>query len=126
MAAPKSLAAAKKAPRVGGWYRLLQDYGAGVGALQAHRICPTDPERVRKAGLHVQVVDLVEAGTAGVGAADHTTPLVQWFDRAPSGRITCHHLQFQASAFAALFTEADEPPEYGLYIEQISHPPDGD
>lgn len=120
MAAPKSLAASKKHMKTGSWYRLLVDYGAGVGALQADRIDPTDPERQRRGSLCVQVVDLVEAGTPGVGVADHTTPLVQWFDRAPSGRYTCHLVQFPAGRFAELFAEATEPPEYAAYIEQVS------
>lgn len=125
MAAPKSLAKAKKAPQVGGWYQLLSDYGDGVGALRAERIDPTDADRLQKAGLHLQVVDLVEPGTAGVGVADHVTPLCQWFDRAPSGRITCHLLQFPAAVFADLVAEASEPPEFALYVEQLSKPPDG-
>jgi hypothetical protein len=123
MAAPKSLSAAKKQVKAGGWYRLLEDYGSGVGALQAERIDPTDPDRQRKAPLCVQVVDLVEAGTPGVGMADHTTPLVQWFDRAPSGRLTCHVIQFPADRFAELFAEAKEPPEFAAYVEQVSAPP---
>ncbi len=122
MTAPKSLAAAKKEPLVGGWYRLLEDYGSGVGALQAERIDPTDADRQRRAPLCVQVVDLVEPGTPGVGAADHTTPLVQWVDRAPSGRYTCHLIQFPAARFAELFALAKEPPEWAAYVEQVSSP----
>ncbi|MFE6745958.1 hypothetical protein ACFVGM_08915 [Kitasatospora purpeofusca] len=118
MASPKSLAVTKRAVRVGGWYRLLEDYGAGVGALLAERVDPADPVRQRTAPLCVQVVDLVEAGTPGVGVADHTTPLVQWVDRAPSGRLTCHVLQFPASRFDALFAEAKEPPEWAAYVQQ--------
>lgn len=125
MAAPKTLAAAKKAPKVGSWYQLLADYGDGVGALRAMRVDPTDPERLRTTGLRLQVVDLVEPGTAGVGVVDHVSPLCQWIDRAPSGRFTCHMIQFPAAVFAGLVAEADEPPEFALYVEQVSRPPDG-
>lgn len=89
-----------------GWYELTVDYGEDVGMIAA--------------GTRVRVVGVYAPGTPGVGAADSVSPLVQWVQKAPSGRWVPRTVHFTAEQFRALFTPASEPAQWQEWRDQQS------
>lgn len=121
MAPPKSLKKAGKSPEVGQWYRLLSDFGNGVGMLKkSRRYRNRRGEEIADNPRQLLVLDIVEPGTAGVGYSAEQTVLCLWLDQAGAGRLTPRHLSLPASQFVELVTDGSEPPEYPDWQEQTN------
>jgi hypothetical protein len=112
---PSSLADAGTAPEKGGWYRLLRDYGVGVGMLTASVV--QDGE---EAPRQFRLLDVFEPGTPGIGVLDEESPVLLWLETVAGGRIGAHHIQFRMHDFLALFTVGAEPPEWQTFLTQQS------
>lgn len=86
------------------WYRLTADFGEGVGMIPA--------------GTHVLVLGVHPPGTPGIGADVEDSPVCQWVQRAPSGRLVPRNVHFTAEAFRRLFVTAAEPPQWREWLDQ--------
>ncbi|MEU1816097.1 hypothetical protein ABZ543_13000 [Streptomyces roseifaciens] len=119
MASPKPRQVTGKMPVVGRWYRLLRDYGEGPGMVKATHAYFAEHGVEESAGpRQMLVLELCESGTHGIGYSPSDSVLLAWFQRAPSGRISRHHLALPEGHFVELFGAGSEPPEYAQWQRQ--------
>lgn len=120
MAAPtKSLKKAKETPERGKWYRLLEDFGEGVGMLtKTRRYRPAGSDVVQEGDRMLLVLAVVEPASYGVGYSPEYTIVAMWLEQTGPGRITQHHISFPMTQFTELVGPGEEPPEYADWQAQ--------
>ncbi|MFV0135503.1 hypothetical protein ACLGIH_20165 [Streptomyces sp. HMX87] len=121
MAELKSLAETEDTPAKGQWYRLLSDFGEGVGMLtRTHRYRPPGGDEVQEHGRMLLVLDVVAPATAGVGYSAEDTVVAMWLEQTAPGRLSQHHISLPESQFCALVGPGEEPPEYADWQAQMA------
>lgn len=121
MTATKSLAEAGVLPEKGKWYRLLSDFGVGVGMLtRAHRYRPAGSETDIESDRMLLVLDVVESATHGVGYAYEDSVLSLWLAQTGPGRLSAHHLSLPMTQFTELVGAGEEPPEWQDWQNQLT------
>lgn len=119
MADIKSLAESDEKPARGQWYRLLSDFGEGVGMLtRTHRYRAPGAEEDQESDRMLLVLAIVEPAAYGVGYSPEETVVAMWLEQTAPGRITQHHLSFPMTQFAELVGPGVEPPEYADWQAQ--------
>jgi len=115
----KSLAETEDIPARGQWYRLLSDFGEGVGMLtKTHRYRSPGSDDVQESDRMLLVLAIVEPAAYGVGYSPEYTVVAMWLEQTAPGRFSQHHLSFPMSQFTELVGPGEEPPEYGDWQTQ--------
>jgi hypothetical protein len=117
----KSLAETGDTPTRGKWYRLLSDFGEGVGMLtRTHRYRTPGSDEFQESDRMLLVLAVVEPATAGVGYSAEDTVVAMWLEQTAPGRFSQHHISFPESQFAELVGPGEEPPEYADWQAQTA------
>ncbi|WP_369042242.1 hypothetical protein [Streptomyces sp. Midd1] len=121
MADIKSLAESGKTPARGQWYRLLRDFGEGVGMLtQTHRYRPSGSDDMQESDRMLLVLAIVEPASYGVGYSPERSVVAMWLEQTAPGRFSQHHLSFPMTQFTELVGPGEEPPEYADWQVQMA------
>lgn len=121
MAETKSLAETEVTPVRGKWYRLLADFGEGVGMLTAtHRYRTPGSEEIQESDRMLLVLAVVEPATYGVGYSPEHTVVAMWLEQTAPGRFSQHHISFPMAQFTELVGPGEEPPEYADWQTQTA------
>lgn len=121
MAAIKSLTETEDTPAKGKWYRLLSDFGEGVGMLsRTRRYRSPGSDEVQEDDRMLLVLEVVEPATAGVGYSAEDTVVAMWLEQTAPGRLSQHHISFPQSQFCDLVGPGEEPPEYRDWQAQMA------
>jgi hypothetical protein len=107
-------------PQKGQWYRLIADFGEGVGMLTKtwRYASPTGveyPDNPRT----VLVLQVVEPAASGVGYSPEDTVLCLWIRTSRPGRLSAHHLSLPVTQFLEVFEDGVEPPEWADWQAQM-------
>lgn len=121
MAATKSLKKAGTQPEKGQWYKLLADYGVGVGMLtKTWRYRPAGAEKDIDNPRMLRVLEIMQPATHGIGYATEDSVLALWLAQSGPGRLAAHHISLPLSQFVELVGAGQEPPEWADWQAQQS------
>lgn len=121
MADIKSLSETDGTPARGKWYRLLSDFGDGVGMLtKTHRYRSPGSDEIQESDRMLLVLAIVEPATYGVGYSAEKTVVAMWLEQTAPGRFSQHHISFPQSQFTDLVGPGKEPPEYADWQAQMA------
>lgn len=121
MANTKSLAETNKTPARGQWYRLLSDFGEGVGMLtKTHRYRAPGSDEIQESDRMLLVLAIVEPASYGVGYSAERSVVAMWLEQSAPGRFSQHHISFPMTQFTELVGSGKEPPEYADWQAQMA------
>ncbi|MGW3153723.1 hypothetical protein [Streptomyces sp. NPDC001089] len=119
MANSTSLAESGDTPVRGQWYRLLADFGDGVGMLtKTHRYRSPGGEDFQESDRMLLVLAIVEPAAHGVGYSPEYSVVAMWLEQSAPGRFSQHHISFPMQQFTELTAPGEEPPEYADWQAQ--------
>ncbi|MFH9731866.1 hypothetical protein [Streptomyces sp. NPDC017260] len=121
MAETASLQESGITPEKGKWYRLLTDFGEGVGMLtRTRRYRPAGAEGDVEGDRMLYVLDVAAPATHGIGYANEDSVVALWLSQSGPGRLSAHHISLPLSQFCDLTGEGEEPPEWADWQAQQS------
>ncbi|MEU1552152.1 hypothetical protein ABZ517_05445 [Streptomyces scabiei] len=121
MADIENLSATDDTPARGQWYRLLSDFGEGVGMLtQTHRYRAPGSDEIQESDRMLLVLAIVEPASYGVGYSPEHTVVAMWLEQTAPGRFSQHHISFPMGQFRDLVGPGEEPPEYADWQAQMA------